>query len=488
MSSQSLMYDPRLVFADIAVTACSVIFCIFLIIVYFSKKNVNNIENKIYKYLLGLNLLNSLTHLIFIYFYSLSYLQTHYNLMLFIDRFRLIFMLIYYFILASYIIIVTFGTDSKIYKIIMKNSKFYFIGIPLIISIIQYLLPMECVIYKKVFTNIGPGNTYWFIIALVLIIVCFSSIIVNRKRMDRKKLIPFYTLLLLSIICMFFSIMGSVIQLTATLVSYLMYHTIENPDMKLITELEFAKDQAEKSNNAKSDFLSSMSHELRTPLNAIVGLSQLIVTSDNLDEIHSDGQDILKSSNNLLELVDSILDINKIDSNNMEIVEKNYNPIEVFNDLEKITRMRIGDKKIELNTRYSDRIPTTLFGDKDKVKTIINNILTNAVKYTNEGFVEFNVDCTIKDDICNLRITITDSGRGISEDQMNNLFTKFYRLEEDKDSDIEGTGLGLALTKALLDLMGGKITINSEEGIGSTFTITLCQKIVNNTESDTEVL
>ena len=488
MFDEQLMYDPRLVFADLAVVGCSVVFCLFLIIVYFSKKNVNNIENKIYKYLLLFNLLNSLTHLAFIYFYSLGYLLTNYSLMIFIDKFRLLLMLVYYFLLASYIIIVTFGTDSKIYKTIMKHSKLYFIGIPLIISIVQYFLPMECIIRNNNFSNIGPGDTYWFIIAIILIIVCFVSILINRKRMDKKKLIPFYTLLLLSVVCLFFSIMGSVIQLTATLVSYLMYHTIENPDMKLITELEFAKDQAEKSNNAKSDFLSSMSHELRTPLNAIVGLSQLIVSSNNLDEIHSDGQDILKSSNNLLELVDSILDINKIDSNNMEIVEKNYSPMEVFSDLEKITKMRIGDKNIELNTRYSDKIPTTLYGDKDKVKTIINNILTNAVKYTNEGFVEFNVDCTIKDDICNLRITITDSGRGISEDQMNNLFIKFYRLEEDKDSDIEGTGLGLALTKALLDLMGGKITVNSEEGIGSTFTITLSQKLIENNNQDTEIL
>ena len=213
----------------------------------------------------------------------------------------------------------------------------------------------------------------------------------------------------------------------------------------------------------------------------------MIVSSNDVEEMHNDGMDILKSSNNLLELVDSILSINKIDSNDMDIVESNYNPIDLFDELVKLTHMRIGDKSLELNTRFSDKIPNTLYGDKDKLKTIINNLLTNAVKYTESGFVEFNVDCTIKEDICNLRINVSDSGRCIKDDQLDKLFTKFYRLEEDKDSNIEGTGLGLALSKSLLDLMGGKITVNSEEGIGTTFNVTLNQKIINN-DSYTEIL
>ena len=483
------MDKTNIIYVDFAITICSVIFCLFLMIIYFSKKNVNNIENRIYRFLLIFNFLNSSNHVLFGYLLMEDKYLSCYNFTLFIDSLRLALMLVYYFLLASYIIIVCFPVDSKINKFIKKNSVLYFLSIPTIINVFQFILPLHFTYDSKnaLFVNSGPANTYWFIIAFLLMFICIFTILYNRKNMDRKKLIPFFILVILSLLCFLYSLIGSVIQLVATLVSYLMYHTIENPDMKLITELEFAKDQAEKSNNAKSDFLSSMSHELRTPLNAIVGLSQMIVSSNDVEEMHNDGMDILKSSNNLLELVDSILSINKIDSNDMDIVESNYNPIDLFDELVKLTHMRIGDKSLELNTRFSDKIPNTLYGDKDKLKTIINNLLTNAVKYTESGFVEFNVDCTIKEDICNLRINVSDSGRGIKDDQLDKPFTKFYRLEEDKDSNIEGTGLGLALSKSLLDLMGGKITVNSEEGIGTTFNVTLNQKIINN-DSYTEIL
>ena len=477
------------VYINMSTAICCLLFSVFLSFIYFGKKNMNNIENKIYRHLLILNNIELVLSLI-------------YDIFAIMDDYSALRIMIRVYAAASatcisciffYILVVSNENNKKIYQLFNKKSTFiYFYLILIVECVLNICLPLSTFVINKgeLYEMSGLSIYFYYICMGFPIISSIVVVAINKKNINNKKIIPFYVMLIFGIVALVTYVLLPqyfVLQLAYTIEIYLMVFTIENPDMKLITELEFAKDQAEKSNNAKSDFLSSMSHELRTPLNAIVGLSQIIVTSDNLDEIHNDGQDILKSSNNLLELVDSILDINKIDSNNMEIVEKNYNPIEVFNDLEKITRMRIGDKNIELNTRYSDKIPNTLFGDKDKVKTIINNILTNAVKYTNEGFVEFNVDCTTKEDICNLRITITDSGRGISEDQMNNLFTKFYRREEDKDSDIEGTGLGLALTKALLDLMGGKITVNSEEGIGSTFTITLSQKIIN-TESDTEVL
>ena len=132
-----------------------------------------------------------------------------------------------------------------------------------------------------------------------------------------------------------------------------MYHTIENPDIKLISELELAKNQAEKSNKAKTDFLSSMSHELKTPLNAIVGLSESAKTSNNVEEMHDDIEDILLASQNLLEMVNGILDISKIEANEIEVVEVNYNPIEVFDDLIKLINTRIGEKNIELKTNYA---------------------------------------------------------------------------------------------------------------------------------------
>ena len=160
----------------------------------------------------------------------------------------------------------------------------------------------------------------------------------------------------------------------------------------------------------------------------------------------------------------------------MEIIESNYNPAEVFNSLVTLVKTRIGEKDLELRTHFAPDIPETLYGDKGKVKQIITNLLTNAVKYTDRGYVDFDVQCINENEYCNLTITVSDTGRGIKKEQMDKLFTKFNRLEEDVNTTIEGTGLGLAITKSLTDMMGGKIVVSSTYGEGSKFTVFLKQK------------
>ena len=185
------------------------------------------------------------------------------------------------------------------------------------------------------------------------------------------------------------------------------------------------------------------------------------------------------ASQNLLELVDGILDINKLEANQLEVTEVKYKPLTIFNELSSMIKIRIGDKPIELRFNCSNNLPDTLYGDKDNIKRIISNLLTNAVKYTESGFIDFDISCTNNKDKCNLIISIKDTGRGISEDRIPLLFTKFNRLESDKDSNISGTGLGLAITKALVDLLDGKISVTSEIGVGTTFVVSIKQKIVN---------
>ena len=164
----------------------------------------------------------------------------------------------------------------------------------------------------------------------------------------------------------------------------------------------------------------------------------------------------------------------------MELVQVNYNLVNELNDLTRMIKIRIGEKPLEFINNYSEYLPNTLYGDKDKLKRIITNLLTNAVKYTENGKVTFSVDCQNNKNKCNLTITVSDTGRGMKEEQMSKLFTKFNRLEEDKDSDIEGTGLGLAITKSLVDLMDGKISVDSIDGVGTTFLVSISQDIVNN--------
>ena len=258
-----------------------------------------------------------------------------------------------------------------------------------------------------------------------------------------------------------------------------MYFTIENPDVKMIEQLNTAKDAVEKANRAKSDFLSSMSHEIRTPLNAIVGFSECILNENDLESAKGDAKDIIMASQNLLEIVNGILDISKIEADKMEIVESEYSLKENLDSLVKLTIPRIGEKPIEFKTKFAPDIPSVLYGDSAKVKQIISNILTNAVKYTDRGIITFEVNCINKENSCSLVISVEDTGRGIKADKIDTIFNKFERLEEDRNTTLEGTGLGLAITKRLVEMMGGKIVVQSKYGAGSKFTVYLKQEIRN---------
>ena len=224
-----------------------------------------------------------------------------------------------------------------------------------------------------------------------------------------------------------------------------------------------------------------MSHEIRTPLNAIVGLSEDTLTYQEQlpNEVIENSKDIVNASQTLLEIVGNILDINKIEANKMEITENPYNLREEVTNMCKVTAVRIGEKNIKFNLNIADDIPYEVIGDKVHVKEVINNLLTNSIKYTEQGQIDLTIKCVndYERKLSNIIVTCQDTGRGIKPELISKLFTKFERLDIEKNTTTEGTGLGLAITKALVEMMGGKINVQSQYGSGSIFMVQIPQKI-----------
>ena len=461
----------------------SFIFIALLTAVYFIKKKVPLVENKMYGAILIAALIaasvDTFVHLVSAY-NTLDALNSDYYLVIdYCNKLISTMFVVIFSCLLSYTLLIS-------YKKILKNYKKLFIcimGFTIMFYVATCFTTVEIIEVGSVRNVVGSTITMGYAVVALLIATNIIFTIINFKKGDKRYYAIFIILIMLIVLYILSLIFKGLIiyDVIMALLCYIMYFTIEDPDIKMIEQLNIARDTAEKANEAKTDFLSNMSHEIRTPLNAIVGFSNLLLEDKTIpDSAKEEVKDIVMSADNLLEIVNGILDISKIEANKLEIVNTEYVFSKMCDELVALSIGRLGDKPIEFKTNFDPSIPKVLYGDVSRIKQICVNILTNAIKYTKEGWIEFKISGVIKNNVCRLIISVEDTGIGIKKENIDKLFNKFERLDLEDNITIEGTGLGLAITKKLVELMNGKIVVQSVFGKGSKFTVSIDQRVVNN--------
>lgn len=464
---------------SIFLSVSALVYTVIITIMFLKKEKINKLENKIFTKLLYITIASILCELLIV--------VTINNIKVgqIVQKLFLVFIMLWLSRFMDYTFVITVFDKSKsdidnieIYK--KLYSVFLFINLLMAIFIMGSPISLNKV-SNSIYTS-GMSVNILFGIAVGYIIVIIFLLFSHIKSIKRNYL-PIVVFPILFVICAIIQKIYPGLLLTNSvfgLVIFLMYNTIENPDLKLIAKLKLAKDTAEKAENAKNEFLMSMSHEIRTPMNTLISFTDEVMNEKGLS---NEGKEALlninKASNSILDICSNILNLSLIESGDVEIKNEEYNVKELFNELYDLTKNKASDKNISYNIVYCEDLIDKLYGDKSKIKIITMNLITNAIKYTNNGEVKVNVDTINDEDKVKLIVRVSDTGKGIEEEMIHKIFDKFVREEDVVNSNIEGIGLGLSITKSLVDILGGTIDISSMPNKGSLFTVSLIQKIEN---------
>ncbi len=443
---------------------------IFLLIVYFSKKNYNNKETKIYSRMLIVNFFYSLLCII-----GYVYAKKVGNLLVvgYMQKIYMILMLLLIVYIIIYNINLIFKDDSRV-RILesLIYISFFVFSILVLFTSINVINYDDILDGNGISYNIVIGATIFYFI--LIIISCVYLFLKNRSSFSKG--VPFVVLIVLYFIGLIIrSVIPSLMfeNFFFSFMLLIMYHTIENPDIKMLTELNLAKNELEKANKVKNEFIRSMSHEIRTPLNAIVGFSELATFANTLEEAKENSQDIIDASNKLLEMMNNMFEVFSIYGETNEVENKKYSSKDELEKICKLYKDKIEEKGIKFNVKINEELPF-LMGDIKILNKIILNVLDNSYKYTSSG--EITLEASYDKEI--LKIKIIDTGIGIKEEDLKRIFVPFTKSSDTKDSSYSGMGVGLSIVKSLLDKIGGNIKVESKYQSGTQVLIEIKQKEV----------
>lgn len=453
-------------YINLYVSICALLISFFLLINFFSKKRYDNKETKIFSYMLIFNFINTIFTLSIVFIEKTNIINIIFLKIL--NKLNNVIQLGWIWLLFLYMLYMLCNNKGKKYNLI----KIITVIINILLGILIFILPTS--FYNNIYLN-GLSETFSYIIYFVYLLVIIILTIKNIKNMSNKKNIIVFTIsLLLMLTALIIKKINPELLIISSIFTYinLIINSTEDPDSRLLLELQKEKEKTEKLNNIKIDFLTNMNYEFRTSLNTIVGFSECIKQEDSIDACKNDADDIITSSQNLLEIINDVLDISKLETNNMKITEEDYKPLEIFENVISSLKPKLSEKEIEIKTNFNENIPYMLFGDSNKVKQIITNILMNSIKHTEDGSINFEVNCTSEKDKCNLVISIENTGKTIKKENKSS-----NNLKEFNKNIVEQSELEFSIAKKFVDMLGGKIVLDEKNINKTKVTIYLNQKI-----------
>lgn len=454
---------------------CCLMIILFMAAVYFRAKRVRTHSHILFSLSLGTMVVNLVFDMITVYMVNhLSTVPSMVNRICHIIFLGSLIMETFLCYLYSCVLI-----DNTLAK-----KSLWMMAVPVWIAWLGLVtLPFEYVETPRGNYSWGPAVFTVHIVVLLYIVLIIVILVHHRKKIDSRKRYVVELAFAIEIVVLVYQTISPAALITGmglTLINLAFFLTVESPDVLLIEKLRVEKERADEANEAKSVFLSNMSHEIRTPMNAIVGITDILLREEQCQSTREYLNNIKNSGEALLTIINDILDFSKIESGKLEIIEEEYEPMSMFHDLTMIFLNRIGGKKAELLYEIDRNMPVRLYGDGKRLRQVIINLMNNAIKFTESGYVRLKVEVSSAGvDRVNMAFSVEDTGQGIKEEDIGKLFQSFQQVDTKRNRNKEGTGLGLAISKELVELMHGEIGVRSTYGKGSTFYFVVPQKVVD---------
>ena len=463
---------------ELQLPICAAIFLALLCIVYFSKERLNLIENRLYSVMLVTGLIDSIIIIIerlLVLNGDITTVTEGTKLILqCTNKLDFLVLIIYTTCAFLYTVLITYPN--------MKEKIKKLINVTLVLDIIIYSIILmsnvDLITNGSIISVSGQAIVITYVFGGLYLIISMIMALLNIGKLTKRHIPIISAIFILIILVLIFRsnpyIM--IISVTIAFVNYLMFFTIENPDIKMIEELTKAKALVEKNNNDKSIFIFNTAQQIRYPLNMIDQRADQILDENNLDEIKDMAVDIKNAKQRISYVLNGAMDVSTIDVKKIKIVDSKYSLSNLLTELCLKFKSMATVKNLEFRKNIEESLPETLYGDSIRLKQIISALLLNAIKYTKEGFVELNVNTVITYDVCRLVISVKDSGIGVNAEKLNKIFSQ---NDDTKIEDVDSKEMTLDTAKKVVNLIGGTITVRSEKNKGSEFTLIVDQKIAS---------